>query len=636
MDLTRTAIRPGSLLDTAQALFSDLFPSRAKLRAAVRSGRILRMGTAVVDTNTPAELVSVAAGDVIAVPAFSAIDFVRERDAREVQVLYQDEHVAVVWKESGQTTTSRGPGTFLAALPWGLEVARPTAQLRCLIQGSAGQGYEQQEELEDDPVFAVSMPFLRCVNSMGSSLAGCVLVAKTRQAYDVLEKDDGICFMHRGLLIGSLSAVRQAGDHTLQTPAGVTLRATGDGILQVTSRLSSELPPCTTELRLVKETRTNHDPDIDASLLAPTTDRLLSTVDAFIVQGHPGRQIRQHCLDIGLPVIGNTNLTRPLKSSKVNGMLLCLRSVSFQHPVDPACGRVHVEHDEPAKFETLRTREEGFWRKREQSERELLLLQGQEADVEQGTAPLAYRIGHATFCGLRFAVSPDVLIPRASTELLVTTALQYLSKGDGCDKHVLDLGVGSGNVLLSILHAAPDPATRGVGVDISPGALAVAAKNAESLGLASRVALFQGSFADLTPALDCLPAGDGGIRPTWPYAVVTCNPPYHARTEDTAPLSKRSRLDRAVVQHEPGVALFADSSDGMSAYRDICRSVAHLGLAPWLLLECGNRMEDRVAEIVSAVQLTQDSCRLQVVDIVHGKRGSPKVVVVQLLPPGTT
>jgi len=96
--------------------------------------------------------------------------------------------------------------------------------------------------------------------------------------------------------------------------------------------------------------------------------------------------------------------------------------------------------------------------------------------------PMAYILGEKEFWSLNFKVSPAVLCPRPDTEILVQAALKRVHRSDRLN--ILDLGVGSGAILLSLLSELPH--ARGIGVDISPQAIEIAKENAAHLGLASR------------------------------------------------------------------------------------------------------------------------------------------------------
>ncbi len=104
-----------------------------------------------------------------------------------------------------------------------------------------------------------------------------------------------------------------------------------------------------------------------------------------------------------------------------------------------------------------------------------------------GGEPLQYITGHQEFFKLDFEVTPDVLIPRPETELLVETALEYLA--DDPEPYFADIGTGSGCIAISILCEMAN--ARAVASDISPAALRVAQRNAEHHGVADRLALVE-------------------------------------------------------------------------------------------------------------------------------------------------
>jgi len=153
--------------------------------------------------------------------------------------------------------------------------------------------------------------------------------------------------------------------------------------------------------------------------------------------------------------------------------------------------------------------------------------------------PVAYITGHREFLGLTFQVTPAVLIPRPDTEILVEAAIERLAGVQ--DGIVLDVGTGSGAVLIGALSRASG--CRGVGVDISPPALKVAAANAERLLEAGRASFLQ---ADLFPAEPAL------------FDAILSNPPY-ITTAEMAMLAPE-------VRQEPELALLG-GEDGLDFYR---------------------------------------------------------------------
>nr|WP_240655943.1 peptide chain release factor N(5)-glutamine methyltransferase [Paraburkholderia phosphatilytica] len=172
--------------------------------------------------------------------------------------------------------------------------------------------------------------------------------------------------------------------------------------------------------------------------------------------------------------------------------------------------------------------------------------------------PVAQLIGSREFFGLDFEVTPDVLIPRPETELLVETALAAL---DGIARpRVLDLGTGTGAIAVAIAAERPDADV--TAVDRSPHALAVAARNAAKLLDASRAGgplrCIESSWYD---------ALDAATTPRF-HAIVS-NPPYIARNDP--------HLDEGDLRFEPRGAL-TDEADGLDAIRAIVA-----GASGWLL-----------------------------------------------------
>lgn len=183
--------------------------------------------------------------------------------------------------------------------------------------------------------------------------------------------------------------------------------------------------------------------------------------------------------------------------------------------------------------------------------------------------PIAYLVGSREFWSLDLHVTPDVLVPRPETELLVELALQHLPKDQ--PRTVLDLGTGSGAIALAI--AVERPLARIIAVDLSARALAIASENAVRLGL-SRVEFRAGSWFDAVPGLT--------------VDLIVSNPPYVANNDPALDL----------LAHEPALAL-ASGPTGLDALVTIVgKAAAHLNPGGWLLLEHGHTQDVEVAALM--------------------------------------
>lgn len=149
--------------------------------------------------------------------------------------------------------------------------------------------------------------------------------------------------------------------------------------------------------------------------------------------------------------------------------------------------------------------------------------------------PMAYLLGHREFMGHDFAVTPEVLIPRPDTELLVETALAWLK--DRPESSVLDLGTGSGVIAISIALAARSASV--TATDVSATALQMAVRNAARLG--ARVDFAQGNWYDALPPRDR-------------YDLIVSNPPYISCDDE--------HLSQGDLRFEPRGAL-TDNADGL-------------------------------------------------------------------------
>jgi release factor glutamine methyltransferase len=212
--------------------------------------------------------------------------------------------------------------------------------------------------------------------------------------------------------------------------------------------------------------------------------------------------------------------------------------------------------------------------------------------------PFAYLTGRVGFWTLDLEVSPATLIPRADSESLIEAALEACPD-KGAALRVLDLGTGTGALLLAVLSELPSAS--GVGIDLKPEAAALAARNAARLGLAGRA---------------CFLAGDWAAALTGRFDLVLCNPPY-------IECAAIAGLMPEVGRHEPASALDG-GTDGLAAYRpiiaDLPRLLAPRGVA---VLELGQGQQAAVEALARAAGLTPEACRADL-------GGVPRALVLRL------
>ncbi len=172
-------------------------------------------------------------------------------------------------------------------------------------------------------------------------------------------------------------------------------------------------------------------------------------------------------------------------------------------------------------------------------------------DRRAAREPLQRILGSWEFWGLELLLSPDTLIPRADTETVVDAVLKR-RPDRGRPWRILDLGTGTGAILLALLSEYPR--ATGLGVDLSPGAAATAARNAQLNGAGDRARFVVGSWADAL-------AGGG-------FDIVVSNPPY-------IPDGEIDTLQPEVARHEPRRAL-AGGADGLDPYRHLSAELPRL------------------------------------------------------------
>jgi release factor glutamine methyltransferase len=189
--------------------------------------------------------------------------------------------------------------------------------------------------------------------------------------------------------------------------------------------------------------------------------------------------------------------------------------------------------------------------------------------------PVAYILGHKEFWSLEFEVTRAVLIPRPDSETLVETALKELKETPPA--RILDLGTGSGCLLIALLTEWP--VATGTGIDISRDALAVAKRNAARHHVESRAAFVEADFASAT---------------TERFDLVVANPPYIADAD-------HARLDPDVRDYEPRLAL-TSGRDGLDAIVQIAHAL-HDVMKPGALalIEIGHDQGESAAKALRNV-----------------------------------
>jgi release factor glutamine methyltransferase len=211
--------------------------------------------------------------------------------------------------------------------------------------------------------------------------------------------------------------------------------------------------------------------------------------------------------------------------------------------------------------------------------------------------PVGRILGRREFWGLSFELSPDTLEPRPDTETVVETALSLVPDRQA-GLRLLDLGTGSGCLLVALLHELPRAS--GFGLDCSPGALATARRNAVRNGVGGRSA-----FA----------ASDWAAAVRGRFDLIVSNPPY-------IPSPDLAGLAPEVRGHDPIVALDG-GADGLAAYRVILAQTSDLlATGGTLVFEIGGTQEE-------AVGLLAHAARLRVVRAARDLAGYPRALALK-------
>ncbi|RCH98547.1 hypothetical protein CU098_007226 [Rhizopus stolonifer] len=492
--------------------YRDIIQSKENLHRSFGRKEILVNGTPVEETRF------LKTGDFVEVKYNKSIEESEKMNAIPVRVCYEDKHLAVVWKPSGQN--------FI--------MFEKAIQFKMALKG-----------LQEEKVW--------CINDIQKAASGLIIVAKTKQAHQSLVeqyKQDKIDVIMRVLCHGSVA--------TTDIPSLFSLRKDHHTTEHIVPK------EIVKSIHIISQTPSNNAQFItrlDLSLHTPLSSTQLRKLFYFYSPN---------------PIIGNSEFTYPLKVNKDKGLCASLLSVSFMHPILQT--QVNIAEQEPAKFNVVCDREARFYQKKLDREQEQLKKANMDPKERKEGQLLAYVLGHKEFCGHTFKITQDCLIPRPSSETLVHATLHALHP---CPDHarIIDIGTGSGNLLISILKELPSSVT-GVGIDISQAALSIARENSKSLLMDESRATWR--VQDMNTLSEFKEVFD----------VLVCNPPYLVETKS---VKKRGELN--TFEHEPPEALFA-KEDGYEWYYSLRR------LAPMILkkdgyvvLECGKGMMRKVSGI---------------------------------------
>lgn len=197
--------------------------------------------------------------------------------------------------------------------------------------------------------------------------------------------------------------------------------------------------------------------------------------------------------------------------------------------------------------------------------------------------PLQYIMNSQGFMGEIFYVAEGVLIPRHDTESLVEDAVEMLKASES--PYILDIGTGSGAILISLLKKLKT--STGVGVDISDLALEIATKNSELLGVEERIN-FKKSDLFLNVGEEM-------------FDLIISNPPY-------IPNGDKKTLQPEITEYEPEIALYG-GEDGYDFYKKIVpEALKHLKSGGWLMFEAGYNQADTISKMMCDNNYRNVSC----------------------------
>lgn len=394
-------------------------------------------------------------------------------------IVFQDDFLAVLWKECGITASDRPENT--------VEI-----KMKPLLT--------RTDSSSIDPVCIVPL--------VSKAVSGFVLVAKTLELVNILSEMSfngeinytfvGVC----ALDIGEKYNISE--DETVS--------------------LVQEH-----ELKFIKRYRSRNTSSGYLSLIQLS----IKTIDKNI---NPCNLVKIIMEIENAPFIGISKHTFLIKSASGKGTFIQLNKIEFTHPITKSI--IKFEKDIPNKFTSYCEREDQAWVKKRNID------ENQDDNVK--------------FYNLDFIVSNDTLVPRVGTESLVDEALKRF---DDSSLNILDLGCGSGCILISLLKNRS--LFHGVCLDISEPALDIAKQNSIALQVIDRISFCQGTFKTC----------GSDIKDAKLFDLIVCNPPYlSTKSEITGHLAKDPKL--AIISGDTGFECYLEIIEGLSTgsliFKDEC------------------------------------------------------------------
>lgn len=321
----------------------------------------------------------------------------------------------------------------------------------------------------------------------------------------------------------------------------------------------------------------------------------LTSLELILTSNDSG--IRRAFLDAGTPVLGNGALTRPSKTTS-SGIFMACTAVSFPSP-SPAAPRHSIDLPLPDKFPLQLAKEARCAEMKAVADANRSACAGQVREFFSSriSPPVLEQfvgVEYVTFCNVPLIATGAVMDPRPCSSLLVSAAVAM------CPERVLDLGTGSGALLMATMLTSPGRPV-GVGLDISRAALDVARVNIRAHGLESRAALVQGQFSCLGDCCNALCGASKG------FDVILCNPPYLTPQEVAMEVQDLRGPDIALVAGDVHLDLdtTARSSGrgrGLACYKDVAIGIGNVDgiLLPGgqVVVELGGKRDaDAVVEL---------------------------------------